>query len=136
MNLSKAILPFALLLFLTPLAHADSTTTMLFTGVNGANDGVYFVSPYTGVINAGSGNAQTVVLFCDDINNEVYVGEVWQANVTNMAAGNFANTRYGNGSVNPNLGVTNPQVLYEEAAWIVSQFATHSGDYVSLQYAL
>jgi hypothetical protein len=111
MNLSKAIWSFALLLVMTPLAHADGTTTMLFTGVNGANDGVYYVSPYTGVINLGSSNAQPVVLFCDDINNEVYVGEIWQAKVTNMATGN---TRYGNGSVNPNLGSTSPQTLYEE----------------------
>jgi hypothetical protein len=136
MNLSKAIWSFALLLVMTPLAHADGTTTMLFTGVNGANDGVYYVSPYTGVINLGSSNAQPVVLFCDDINNEVYVGEIWQANVTNMATGNLSNTRYGNGSVNPNLGSTSPQTLYEEGAWIVSQFPSHSGDYVSLQYAL
>lgn len=136
MSLSKALLCFALLLFITSAARADGTTTMVFTGVNGVSNGVYYVSPYTGVMNAGSANAQPVALFCDDINNEVYVGEVWQANVTNMATGNFANTRYGNGSVNPNLGGKNPQVLYEEAAWIVSQFAPHSGDYVSLQYAL
>jgi hypothetical protein len=136
MNLSKAIWSFALLLLMTPFAHADGTTTMLFTGVNGANDGVYYVSPYTGVMNLGSSNAQPVALFCDDINNEVYVGEIWQANVTNMATGNLANSRYGNGLVNPNLGSTNPQTLYEEGAWIVSQFASHSGDYVSLQYAL
>lgn len=136
MNFSRAFWSFALLLFVTPLAHADSTTTMLFTGVNGASNGVFYVSPYTGMMNVGSSDAQPVVLFCDDINNEVYVGEVWQANVTNMATGNFANTRYGNSSVNSNLGGTNPQVLYEEAAWVVSQFASHSGDYVSLQYAL
>jgi hypothetical protein len=136
MRLPKALLCFALLLFITPLARADGTTTMSFTGVNGVSNGVFYVSPYTGVMNAGTANALPVVLFCDDINNEVYVGEVWQANVTSMASGNFANTRYGNSSVNPNLGGTNPQVLYEEAAWIVSQFASHSGDYVSLQYAL
>jgi hypothetical protein len=54
-----------------------------------------------------------------------------------MATGNLSNTRYGNGLVNPNLrGTTSPQTLYEEAAWIVSRFASHSGDYVSLQYAL
>jgi hypothetical protein len=125
-----------LLLVLTPLAHADGTTTMLFTGVNGANDGVYYVSPYTGTMNYGTHNAQTVGLFCDDINNDVYIGETWTANVTSMASGNFSNTRYGNGSVNPNLGTTNPLTLYEEGAWLVSQFGSHTNDYVSLQYAL
>lgn len=121
---------------LTPLAHADSTTTMQFTGVNGANNGVYYVSPYTGTINYGTSSAQAVVLFCVDINNEVSMGQVWNANVTSLASGNFSNTRYGNGSVNPKLGAVNPQTLYEEAAWITTQFTSHKSDYVSLQYAL
>jgi hypothetical protein len=77
-----------------------------------------------------------VGLFCDDINNEVSIGEVWNANVTSLNSSNFSNTRYGNGSVNPNLVGTNPQMLYEEGAWLVSQFGSHSSDYVSLQYAL
>jgi hypothetical protein len=120
---------------MTPLAHADSTTTLEFTGVNGASNGVYYVSPYTGTLNYGTSSAQSVVLFCDDINNEVSVNQVWNANVTSLASGNFSNTRYG-GSVNPHLGNMSPQVLYEEAAWLVTQFSSHPGDYVSLQYAL
>src|ERR1700730_3580844 len=106
MKLSRTMWILGLLLVLTPLAHADGTTTMQFTGVNGANDGQYFVSPYTGTMNFGTANAQTVGLFCDDINNDVNFGQVWTANVTSMASGNFSNTRYGNGSVNPNLGAT------------------------------
>ena len=109
---------------------------MLFTGVNGANDGVYYVSPYTGVINLGSAKAQPVVLFCDDINNEVYVGEIWQANVTDMATGNLSNTRYGNGLVNPNLGGRRARRPSTKRQPGLSRFASHSGDYVSLQYAL
>jgi len=123
-------------MIMTPLAQADSTTTMKFTGVNGANNGVYYVSPYTGIMNYGTSSTQTVVLFCDDINNESSTNQVWNANVTSLASGNFSNTRFGNGSVNPNLGSMNPQTLYEEAAWLVTQFASHPGDYVSLQYAL
>jgi hypothetical protein len=136
MKLSKALWVLAALLIMTPLAHADSTTTLEFTGVNGANNGVYYVSPYTGTLNYGTTSAQTVVLFCDDINNEVSMNQVWTANVTSLASGNFSNTRYGNGSVNHNLGGMSPQILYEEAAWLVTQFSSHSGDYVSLQYAL
>jgi hypothetical protein len=136
MRLSRALWVLAALLLITPLAQADSTTNIQFTGVNGANDGVYYVSPYTGTLNYGTSSAQTVVLFCVDINNEVSMGQVWNANVTSLASGNFSNTRYGNGSVNPNLGGMNPQILYEEAAWLVTQFSSHSGDYVSLQYAL
>jgi len=136
MKLSKAVWVLAALLIMTSQARADSTTTMKFTGVNGANDGVYYVSPYTGILNYGTSSAQTVVLFCDDINNEVSTNQVWNANVTSLASGNFSNTRYGNGSVNLKLGSTNPQTLYEEAAWLVTQFSSHPGDYVSLQYAL
>jgi PEP-CTERM motif len=136
MKLSKALWVLAALLLMTPLGHADSTTTIKFTGANGTNDGVYYVSPYTAILNYGTSSAQTVVLFCDDINNEVSGKQVWDANVTSLALGNFSNTRYGNGSVNPNLGHMSPQILYEEAAWLVTQFSSHSGDYVSLQYAL
>ena len=67
-------------LLLVPFAHADGgPVNMVFTGVNGANDGQYYVSPYTGTM-----NGQAVVLFCDDIKNEVTFGQQWQANVTNL----------------------------------------------------
>lgn len=136
MRPSKVWWFLAFLLIMTPLAQADGTTTMQFTGVNGANNGVYCVSPYTGTINYGTSNAQSVVLFCDDINNEVSFGQVWNASVMSLGSGNFSNTRYGNGSVKPSLGGMNPQTLYEEAAWLTTQFASHPSDYVSLQYAL
>jgi len=144
MKVSRAMWILAAVFFIAPLAHADGTTTMQFTGVNGANNGVYYVSPYAGTMNYGTSSAQSVVLFCDDINNEVSMGQVWSANVTSLASadssGNFNNTRYGNPLVNTGLG-SNPYassaaILYEEAAWLVTQFASHPGDYVSLQYAL
>jgi hypothetical protein len=144
MKVSKAMWILAAFFFIAPLAHADGTTTMQFVGVNGANNGVYYVSPYIGTMNYGTSGAQSVVLFCDDINNEVSMGQVWSANVTSLASAvsssNFNNTRYGNPLVNPGLG-SNPYAssaanLYQEAAWLVTQFASHPGDYVSLQYAL
>ena len=139
MRVPRALWVLAALLLSTPFAKADSTT-MQFTGVNGANNGVYYVSPYAGTMNYGTSSAQSVVLFCDDINNEVSFNQVWTANVTSLASGNFTSTRYGNASVNTGLS-TNPYassaaVLYQEAAWLVTQFSSHPGDYVSLQYAL
>src|SRR5271166_3298818 len=101
-NFFKVLGLIGVALFLACTAHADGTTTMQFTGVNGANNGVYYVSPYTGTMNYGTAAAQTVGLFCDDINNEVSIGEVWNANVTSLSSSNFSNTRYGNGSINPN----------------------------------
>jgi len=138
MRVPRALWVLAALLLSTPFAKADSTT-MQFTGVNGANNGVYYVSPYAGTMNYGTSSAQSVVLFCDDINNEVSFNQVWTANVTSLASslasGNFTNTRYGNPSVNTGLG-TSAAVLYQEAAWLVTQFSSHPGDYVNLQYAL
>lgn len=122
-------------LALIPFAYADgSPVNMMFTGVNGANDGVYYVSPYTGTV-----NGQTVVLFCDDIKNDVYIGEKWTANVTNLGtalstSNGLANTRYGGVSSSPVF--SNAPVAYQEAAWLTTQFAFHPTDLVSLQYAL
>jgi hypothetical protein len=121
-------------LLLVPFAHADSgPVNMVFTGVNGANDGHYYVSPYTGTL-----NGQTVVLFCDDIKNDVTFGQQWQANVTNLgtaiSTNNFSNTRYGGVAGSPVFG--NANVAYGEAAWLTTQFAGHTNDFVSLQYAL
>ena len=118
-----------------PFAYADgSPANMVFTGVNGANDGVYYVSPYY-----GTANGQTVILFCDDIKNEVYIGETWTANVTNLGTalsttGGFSLTRYG--GVSGSAVYSNASVAYEEAAWLTTQFASHPSDLVSLQYAL
>lgn len=121
---------FAGLLFL-PTAHADDTpVTMAFTGVNGVNDGYYYVSPYNGTM-----DGQAVTLFCDDILNEVNFGQTWTTNVTNLASGVFTNTRYGNASIYP-VSAANAAILYAEAAWLTTQFGSHTSDYVSLQYAL
>jgi hypothetical protein len=121
-------------LLLAPFAHADGgQVNMVFTGVNGANDGVYYLSPYTGTM-----NGQPVILFCDDIKNDVSIGQQWQANVTNLGTAintnNFTDTRYG--GVSGSAVYSNPTVAYEEAAWLTTQFASNSGDLVSLQYAL
>src|SRR5271154_4319865 len=125
MKLSRTMWFLGLLLVVTPLAHADGTTTMQFTGVNGANNGVYYVSPDLGTMNYGTSSAQTVALFCVDINNDVSIGQVWTANVTNMASGNLSNTRYGSSTDgNPNyVNAATSLKLYEEGAWLVTQFA-------------
>jgi hypothetical protein len=121
-------------LLLVPFAYADGTpVNMVFTGVNGVNDGHYYVSPY-----AGTMNGSTVVLFCDDILNNIYIGQTWSANVTNLAtaisSNNFSNTRYG--GVSTSKVFANPAVAYEEVAWLTTQFASHTSDYISLQYAM
>ena len=120
-------------MFLVPFAYADGPVTMVFTGVNGANDGQYYVSPYSGTM-----NGQSVTLFCDDIINDVTFGQTWQANVTNLATAvntsDFSQTRYG--SVMGSAVLGNPALAYQEAAWLTTQFASNPGDLVNLQYAL
>lgn len=143
MKFGPALGLLAVLLLAAPFAFADGgTVTVEFTGVNGANNGVYYVSPYYGVINPGTSNAQGVVLFCDDLKNEVYFGETWAANITNLGTAvgtnNFSNTRYGGVAGSPVLNTPgdSPTLAYEEAAWLVTQFASNQNDYVNLQYAL
>jgi hypothetical protein len=130
MKATKTLLILAVMIMLAPLAHADGTpVAMVFTGVNGANDGHYYVSPYNGTM-----NGQAVTLFCVDIINDVNYGQTWQANVTNLASSNLSNTRYGNSAISS--VAANAPVLYAEASWLTTQFASNSSDYVSLQYAL
>jgi hypothetical protein len=137
MRLARLLGLLAVALLFVPYAYADGPVSMTFTGVNGANDGSYYVSPYYGVMSNGT-SSQSVVLFCDDFNNEVYFGETWKANVTNLgtalSTNDFSNTRYGGVPSSPVY--SNAGVAYEEAAYLVSQFASHPNDLVSLQYAL
>ncbi len=133
MKFARLLGLFVVGMMLVPFAYADGPVTMVFQGVNGANDGQYYVSPYYGTL-----NGQTVTLFCDDILNEVNFGQTWQANVTNLAtavnANDFSQTRYGSVAGSAVLG--NPALAYEEAAWLTTQFASNPGDLVNLQYAL
>jgi hypothetical protein len=124
-----------LAILFAPFAHADGgSVSMQFENVNGANNGIYYVSPYYGTM-----NGQPVVLFCDDIKNEVGFGQTWSANVTNLetalsTTNGFANTRYG--SVSNSAVIANPGLAYEEAAWLTTQFAGNPTQWVSLQEAL
>jgi len=120
-------------LLLIPMAHADGPVTMVFKSVNGVNDGQYYVSPYSGTM-----NGQTVKLFCDDVLNDVNFDQTWQANVTNLGTAiqniNFSPTRYG--GVPSSLVYGNAAQVYQEAAWLTSQFGSNSSNYKDLQYAL
>jgi hypothetical protein len=131
-NFFKVLGLVGLALFLACTAHADGTTVnMVFTGVNSAQDGHYYVSPYYGTMNGAP-----VTLFCDDVLHEVTFGQTWTANVTNLgtaiSTGNFSNTRFGSG-----ISAANATILYEEVAWLVSQFTpADQSQWVSIQHAL
>jgi hypothetical protein len=133
MKFARLLGLFVVGMMLVPFAYADGPVQMVFQNVNGANDGQYYVSPYYATM-----NGQPVTLFCDDIINEVTFGQTWWANVTNLgtavSTSNFSQTRYG--GVASSAVFSNPTLAYEEAAWLTLQFASNSGDLVSLQYAL
>jgi hypothetical protein len=133
MKFARLLGLFVVGMMLVPFAYADGPVQMVFQGVNGANDGQYYVSPYYGTM-----NGQTVTLFCDDIINEITFGQSWSANVTNLGTAvntnDFSQTRYG--SVAGSAVLSNPALAYEEAAWLTLQFASNPGDLVNLQYAL
>jgi hypothetical protein len=115
---------FSLLFSLLALSLcAFGGVDMTFDGVNGAADFGYYVGPYYGTMNGAP-----VTLYCVDFANEVYWGESWQANVTSLESGDLSNTRYG-GAVD----LPNAQTLYEEAAWLTTQYASHPGDYGDIQ---
>ena len=114
----------ALPILLLAASVQANPVTMQFTGVNGVNNGHYYVSPYYGTLNGAP-----VTLFCVDIANEVNWNQIWQANLSTITNGsNLSNTRYG--------GLTGGLTLYQQAAWLITQFPTHTSDYVNLQYAL
>jgi hypothetical protein len=130
MKLIRVLVGIIALLVFLPSAHADGVSvTMVFMGVNGANNGIDYVSTYYGTL-----NGQKVTLFCDDIINTVSSKQIWQANLTSVDSNNLSNTRYGNASISP--VAANASVLYKEAAWLTTKFASNTSDYVSLQYAL
>lgn len=85
---------------------------MKLTGVNGAAAFGYYVGPYYGTL-----GSQKVPLYCDDFANESYIGETWQANLSTITPGSdLSQTRFG----------TKPNALqlYEEIAWLDTQFST------------
>src|SRR5579863_7652091 len=80
---------------LAPLAaQANPVVSMELTGVNGASLNQVNTDPYYAQIGpAGltsgsqfnSSNSESVAIYCDDFFDDVNVGQVWQASVTNMS---------------------------------------------------
>jgi hypothetical protein len=67
----------ALLAFVA-VAAADpiETATLTLTGVNGQSAGEFYVSPYTVLL-----GTEALTVYCDDVLDEVSVGQSWDVNV-------------------------------------------------------
>ncbi|MGB0035438.1 MAG: PEP-CTERM sorting domain-containing protein [Candidatus Acidiferrales bacterium] len=120
----------AVALMVVPAAYADGTTVnAYFVGATGTNDGHYYVGPYVGIV-----GGQQVTLYCVDFNNDVTKGQTWVANETPMS-GDLSNTRYGNAAnvaqltlTDPYYSLYTPTQLYEQAAWLTTQYAQFMSD--------
>lgn len=91
--------------------------------------------PYTATIN---GLSTTII--CDDEVHTVYANESWQATVTPLSTLiALGNSGINAGSVVEFKGLPNATTLYEEAAWLAYQFATHpigTADVLGIQSAI
>ena len=136
----------AVLLFAVPTLADQTPLTMTFTGVNGINDGSYYVSPYTATMSSNGQNT-VVTLFCVDFNNEVTWNQTWQANVTPLSSNDLSKTRFGNSAdaailqdTDPYFSSFTPAQLYQQAAWLTTQFNqflfSDPSQVIALQYAL
>jgi hypothetical protein len=111
------------LLVLAGLPALADPVDVTFTGTNGAAEFGYYVGPYYGTI-----DGDPVTLYCVDFINEVYQGETWEANLTPLDGGDLSNTRFGGA-----VGLPNALTLYEEAAWLTTQYASNPNDYGDIQ---
>jgi hypothetical protein len=90
-------------------APASAQTTFKFLNGGTVTAFGFYVGPYNGVM----GDPPTpVVLNCVDFFHDVVVGEVWTANLTNLGTGVGVGTTTRNSSLQ----------LYEEAAWLTTQY--------------
>jgi hypothetical protein len=123
MNSARLALYFTALAIGGASALAD-TVPVTFDGVNGAAAFGYYVGPYYGTV-----NGELVTLYCVDFANEVHFGESWRANLTVIdGSANLGNTRYGGA-----VGLPNALTLYQEAAWLTTQYAGNMGDVGDIQ---
>src|SRR5579884_1883252 len=107
-----------------------SDTLKLQTAGSKIQDGIYYISPYTGTLTTNSGST-AVTLYCDDFNNESTLGTSWSVNATTVT-GNLSTTRFVNSnpadSANPNPNYPVGLQLYEEEAWLFTQESANTGN--------
>ncbi len=82
LRLIASVFIFVALCLCTSTALAN-TVNMQLAGVGGNNAGGVYTYPYYFSING----AKPVAVICDDYNNEVTIGETWQANVVGLLSG-------------------------------------------------
>ena len=127
-------LTLAVALLAVGSAAAKAQQTMQFNGAaTNFNDGNYYVGTYLASYYPGG---PQIDVYCVDFYHEINNGQIWTANFTNLASGDFSKTRLGL------AGLTNAGALglYEQEAWLASQFANplyhDNSDWVGIAHAM
>ena len=106
-----------LLCLLLCASPAGADTLTLISG--SANDGQYYVGPLTASLN---GQAIPGGITCLDTGHESYLGTSWSVAVHTLR--DVSGTMFGD------------LIKYEEAAWLLSQFAGNPGQVAQIQHAV
>jgi len=119
-------------------AAALGTATMFGTSITTVtylNDPLGVNAPYVGKVAILGPNQ--VLLYCDDLADSVTGGESWSAYVTPLSAviANVSATNVEFKSLTSG-GLNVATSLYEQAAWLVYQFAGHAADNFVIQNAI
>lgn len=102
-------------------AASANTVSVTFTGTGGQAAGNAYVYPY--YLNV---DGSKVTAVCDDYTDNITDNEKWYATVNSFS------------DLSQTLFVSQPgaQQKYEEAAWLLLQFASHPSDTAGIQYAI
>jgi hypothetical protein len=96
----------------------------------GATSGTTYGGVYIGPYGASSPGLPNFDVFCVDFVNSVRVGDTWTARFTSLAdlmgGSGLDDTRWGQRYLGAPLSYPDPVPLYQKAAWLATQFATHS----------
>lgn len=103
------------------LTASAGTVAVTFTGTGGQVAGNAYVYPY--YLNV---NGSRVTAVCDDYNDDVSLDEKWYATVNTFS--DLSKTLFSS--------QTGAQQKYEQAAWLLLQFAAHPNDTAGIQYAI
>lgn len=98
------------------------TITLKYVSGNGATQGGYQVGPANGLVNG----TNAIEMVCVDFAHNVHTGQQWTATVSTLT--DVSGARWGS--------APNALQKYQKAAWLYDQFATHTGSYGDIQFAI
>ena len=114
---------FVLSFILLPVVAFADTVTL--SGLS-ANDGAYYIAPYTLTI-SGVGKVDA---FCLDFYHDSYLGQTWTANVTPVSGSDYSNTYQ---------ALNTPSGTYAAMVYLASIYGNYSSDLktqIDIQHAI